>query len=128
MARQVLVATAEVEALGEARALLERIIDQDIDQDPDDEAGPAICRGVAPDWAISVVDADMRHGRKSPSKRVDGYKAHVLTDHDNELILGVATTAANVADRPQAAPLVEEARRAGVSVREVLGRHRVWRR
>nr|MDP9334855.1 transposase [Actinomycetota bacterium] len=121
VARQVLGATAEVEALGEARALLERIIDQDIDQDPDDEAGPAIRRGVAPDRVISVVDPDMRHGRKSPSKRVDGYKAHVLTDHDNELILGVATTAANVADGPQAAPLVEGARRAGVSVREVLG-------
>src|SRR5712692_2891200 len=63
----------------------------------------------------------MRHGRKSPSKRVDGYKAHVLTDHDHELILAVATTAANVADGPQAAPLVEGAQRAGVPVREVLG-------
>ena len=121
IARQVLAATAEVEALGEARALLERIIDQDVDETPDDEAGPVIRRGVATDRVISVVDPDMRHGRKSPSKRVDGYKAHVLTDHDNELILGVATTAANVADGPQAAPLVEGAHRAGVPVREVLG-------
>ena len=63
----------------------------------------------------------MRHGRKSPSKRVDGYKAHVLTDHDNELVLGVATTAANVPDGPEAASLVAAARAAGVPVTEVLG-------
>jgi IS5 family transposase len=63
----------------------------------------------------------MRHGRKSPSKRVDGYKAHVLTDHDNELILSVGITAANCPDGPEAARLVDTARHAGVAVTEVLG-------
>jgi hypothetical protein len=63
----------------------------------------------------------MRHGHKSPSKRVDGYKAHVLTDHDNELILGVATTPANVPDGPQAVGLVTTARDVGVPVSEVIG-------
>jgi hypothetical protein len=45
----------------------------------------------------------------------------VLTDHDNELILGVATTAANCPDGPEAAGLVDGARDAGIAVREVLG-------
>lgn len=121
LGRQVLAATAGVEALSEARSLLERIIDQDIDEAPADGGGPAIRHGVATDRVISVVDPEMRHGRKSPSKRVDGYKAHVLTDHDNELILGVATTAANVPDGPEAAGLVAAARDAGVAVTEVLG-------
>jgi hypothetical protein len=100
---------------------LERIIDQDIDVEPDDGQGPEIRRGVAKDRVVSVVDPEMRHGRKSSSKRVDGYKAHIVTDHDNELILGVATTAANVPDGPQAAGLVAAAKACGVPVVEMLG-------
>jgi transposase len=121
IAGRVLAATAGNDELSEARSLLERIIDQDVEQTPADGAGPGIRRGVATDRVVSVVDPEMRHGRKSHSKRVDGYKAHVLTDHDNELILGVAATAANVADGPEAARLVTAASNAGVPVREVLG-------
>lgn len=121
MARELLTITAENEECVGARELLERIIDQDIDADPGDGTGPAIRHGVAPDRVVSVVDPEMRHGRKSPSSRVDGYKAHVLTDHDHEFVVTVATTAANVADGPQAASLVTAAKRAGVNVREMLG-------
>ena len=120
-ARELLAATADNDELAEARKLLERIIDQDIEQEPDDGGGPGIRHGVATDRVVSVVDPEMRHGRKSPSSRVDGYKAHVLTDHDNEFILGVATTPANVPDGPEAAGLVAAARDAGVPVAEVLG-------
>jgi len=121
VATKVLAATADNDELADARRLLERIIDQDIEPEPADGGGPGIRHGVATDRVVSVVDPDMRHGRKSPSKRIDGYKAHVLTDHDNELILGVATTAANVPDGPEAAELVAAARDAGVPVAEVLG-------
>jgi transposase len=120
VAGKVLAATAGNDGLAEARSLLERIIDQDVEQTPADGGGPGIRHGVAPDRVISVVDPDMRHGRKTPSKRVDGYKAHLLTDHDNELILGVATTPANHPDGPEAAGLVAAARRVGVAVSEVL--------
>lgn len=119
--RSVLDATVGNDDLAEARELLERIIDQDIDTEPDDGQGPKIRRGVAKDRVVSVVDPEMRHGRKSSSKRVDGYKAHIVTDHDNELILSVATTAANVPDGPQAAGLVAAAKACGVPVVEVLG-------
>jgi len=121
VARSVLDATVDDDELVEARELLERIIDQDIDIGPDDGQGPAIRRGVAKDRVVSVVDPEMRHGRKSRSKRLDGYKAHIVTDHDNELILGVATTAANVPDGPQAAGLIRAAKAAGVPVTEMLG-------
>lgn len=120
-ARELLAVTAANNDCGEARELLERIIDQDIDEEPDDGAGPAIRHGVAPDRVVSVVDPEMRHGRKSQSSRVDGYKAHVLTDHDSEFVLAVAATPANVADGPEAAGLVQQANDAGVSVREMLG-------
>ena len=121
VARSVLDATADDDELADARELLERIIDQDIDVEPDDGQGPAIRRGVAKDRVVSVVDPEMRHGRTSRMKRVDGYKAHIVTDHDNELILSVATTAANVPDGPEAADLIRAAKAFGVPVVEVLG-------
>ena len=115
LANAVLDATAGDEGVADARQLLERIVEQDIDETPEDGGGPGIRQGVAPDRVISVVDSDMRHGRKSSSKRVDGYKSHVITDHDTELILGVAVTAANDPDGPQAAGLVASGRRCGCS-------------
>jgi len=121
LAEDVLAATAGDEDLVEARDLLARVVDQDIDPAPDDGGGPAIRDGVAPDRVVSVVDPQMRHGRKTHSRRIDGYKTHVLTDHDSELILGVAVTPANDPDGPEAAPLVAAARDAGVPVTEVLG-------
>jgi hypothetical protein len=121
LGRALLAVTAGDDDLIEPRELLERIIDQDIDEAPGDGGGPVIRQGVAPDRVCSVVDPEMRHGRKSASRRIDGYKSHVLTDHDTELVLGVAVTAANDPDGPEAAPLVEAAKDAGVPVREVLG-------
>jgi hypothetical protein len=121
LARAVLAATAGEEELAEARDLLVRIIDQDIDEAPEDGDGPAIRHGVASDRVCSVVDPEMRHGRKTSSQRIDGYKSHVLTDHDTELVLGVAVTPANHPDGPEAAGLVAGATAAGVPVREVLG-------
>jgi hypothetical protein len=117
----VLAATANDPELADARDLLGRIVDQDIDPAPADGGGPGIRHGVARDRVCSVVDPEMRHGRKSSSRRVDGYKSHLLTDHDTELVLGVGVTAANEPDGPMAAPLVASARAAGVPVGEVLG-------
>ncbi len=121
MAKDLLATTAADPTLAEARRLLERIVDQDVDEHPPDGGGPAIRHGVAPDRIVSVVDPDIRHGRKSPSSRVDGYKAHVLSDHDTELVLAVEATPANDPDGPQAAPMVAAARGLGVGVAEVLG-------
>jgi len=61
------------------------------------EEGTATLRqGVAKDRCISIEDAQMRHGRKSRSVRVDGYKRHVLHDLDSGLVRAVGITAANV--------------------------------
>ena len=58
-------------------------------------AAPTLRRGVAKDRRISVEDAAMRHGRKSRSTLIDGYKRHVLRDLDSGLICAVGVTAAN---------------------------------
>lgn len=60
------------------------------------EAGaPVLIKGVAKDRRISIEDAEMRHGRKSRSVRVDGYKRHVCRDLDSELVVAVGITPAN---------------------------------
>lgn len=121
LAKTLLVATADDEELSKARELLVRIVDQDVENEPADGGGPAIRQGVARDRVVSVVDPDMRHGRKSASRRIDGFKSHLITDHDTELVVGVAVTAANEPDGPEAAGLVGQAKAAGVPVTEVLG-------
>jgi len=77
----------------------------------DTELGPTgkiqIKQGVAEDRRVSIEDAEMRHGRKSKSKRFNGYKQHIATDLDTDLILACAITPAN---RPEeeATPQLQE--------------------
>ena len=63
-----------------------------------EEGKVSLIKGVAKDRRISVEDGQMRHGRKSRSVRVDGYKRHVLHDLDSGLIRAVGITPANVAE------------------------------
>ncbi|MDJ0719860.1 MAG: transposase [Prochloraceae cyanobacterium] len=54
---------------------------QDVEEAAD--GSPKLRKGVAKDRRISIEDGHMRHGRKSRSKRFDGYKRHVLKDLDS---------------------------------------------
>jgi transposase-like protein DUF772 len=54
--------------------------------------------GVARDRRISVEDPQMRHGRKTKSQRIDGYKRQVRTDLDTDLVPAVGVTPANLAE------------------------------
>jgi hypothetical protein len=74
--------------------IAQQVKEQDVQVD---EAGKgSLIKGVAKDRRISVEDRQMRHGRKSRSVRVDGYKRHVLHDLDTGLIRAVGLTPANV--------------------------------
>ena len=76
-----------------AVAAARQIRDQDVVAAPD--GTPRLRQGVAKDRRISVEDEHMRHGRKSRSTLVDGYKRHVLTDLDSGLVSAVGITPAN---------------------------------
>ena len=80
--------------LNDVLAVLREVMDQDLEPDPDGD-GLRIVKGVAKDRRISIEDGEMRHGRKSKSKRIDGYKRHVATDLDSRAILACAVTPAN---------------------------------
>jgi Transposase DDE domain/Transposase domain (DUF772) len=62
------------------------------------EGTASLREGVAKDRRISIEDAQMRHGRKSRSVRVDGYKRHVVHDLDSGLVPAVGITPANAAE------------------------------
>lgn len=73
---------------------LRQLMEQDLEVDMQRDA-IRIARQVAADRRISIEDSEMRHGRKSRSKRIDGYKRHVATDLDSQAILACAVTPAN---------------------------------
>lgn len=76
---------------------LDELMEQDLEEDADNKR-LRIAQGVAKNRRISIEDAEMRHGRKSKSKRIDGYKRHVATDLKSTAILACAVTAANRPD------------------------------
>jgi hypothetical protein len=59
------------------------------------QGGARIRQGVAVDRRISIEDSQMRHGRKSKSKRFNGYKQHIAADLDTGLIAACSVTPAN---------------------------------
>jgi transposase len=103
----------------EAAGLLGRVLVQDVERRED---GPAIRDGVAKDRLLSVHDPDMRHGRKSASKRFDGHKAAIVVDTDEPLITAVAVLAGNAPDAEGALDLVEQTEaNTGCAVEETMG-------
>jgi len=95
--------------LREAHALLADLLAQDIEEEPEDGQGPQIRRGTARDRILSTTDPEMRHGRKSHSKAFDGYKASVVAETTNGVILATDIRAGNVHDSEGAAQLVTKA-------------------
>jgi hypothetical protein len=85
---------ADTETATACLAVAYQVRDQDLA--PASEDTPARLRqGVAKDRRISVEDPDMRHGRKSRSTLVEGYKRHICRDLDSGLVPAVGLTRAN---------------------------------
>ncbi len=79
----------------------------------------SLVKGVAKDRRISVEDSEMRHGRKSRSMRVDGYKRHVLHDLDTGLIRAVGITPANVPEASVTEAIGADLERQGADLKEL---------
>lgn len=90
------------------------------DQDLEDSNGQVgIRQGVAADRRISIEDSEMRHGRKSKSKRFDGYKEHIARDLDSPAIVACAVTAANVPEEEGAQPIADAIKQLGLDLTEL---------
>jgi hypothetical protein len=93
-------------ALQESLEQIDRLLIQNLEPDP--EGGLVrMLEGVATNRQISISDPEMRHGRKSKSKRFDGLKNHIARDLEEKLILAACTTAANVPDAQVAEELIK---------------------
>lgn len=76
-----------------SQTAVRQVVAQDVVEDA--QGQPTLRRGVAKERRISIEDAQMRHGRKSRSQRIDGYKRHVVHDLDTGLVRAVGVTPAN---------------------------------
>jgi hypothetical protein len=100
--------------------LLDQVIGQDTEVDGD--GNPQIRQGVARDRVISHSDPEMRHGRKSASRRFDGHKLDLITDEESELILGVEVRAGSASDGEGPCPPLQRVQATdGVEVETLLG-------
>lgn len=89
-----------------AGALLATVLGQDLDQQSDGVL--RIARRVARDRVISTVDPEARHGHKTSAKGFDGYKGHIATDPDSEIITATEVSAGNQGDAQSAADLITD--------------------
>lgn len=94
-----------------------QVRDQDLETTQDGTV--RIRQGVAPDRRISIEDAEMRHGRKSRSKRFDGYKEHIARDLDVPVIVACSVTPANRPEEEGAAPIAEDVQRQQLRIVEL---------
>lgn len=95
---------------------LRQIIGQDLEPDPDGSGRMRIRHGVAEDRRVSIEDKEMRHGRKTKSKRFNGYKRHLAIDLDTQLILAIAVLPANRPEAEAAPDLVADLTAQGLTI------------
>jgi hypothetical protein len=114
---QTLTEPEEKAAAQQVLAIAEQVQEQDVQIDEKGKAG--LIKGVDKDRRISVEDGQMRHGRKSRSVRVDGYKRHVLHDLDTSLIRAVGVTPANAPEASVTEAISEDLERQKVSLKEL---------
>jgi hypothetical protein len=107
------------EPIVRAAELMKQLISQDVERV---EGKVTLKEGVARDRIVSVHDPEMRHGRKSSSKRFDGHKAAIAVDAESQLITAVDVLAGNAADSEQALELTTASEgNTGLEVEETIG-------
>jgi hypothetical protein len=107
----------EAQLAGPCLQVAQQVKAQDVQVDENGQA--SLIKGVAKDRRISVEDGQMRHGRKSRSVLVDGYKRHVLHDLDTGLIRAVGITAANEPEAKVSPAISEDLDRQEVALKEL---------
>lgn len=105
--------------VGEALNLLQRVARQDVEELPDGTF--RIARGTARDRVISMTDPEARHGRKSSSKVINGFKTHVMGTVESAFVTGITVTDAATHDSRPTPDLLRQADASGLKPNEALG-------
>lgn len=82
------------------------LVCQDV-QISDDHTSSKLRNDVSPERQPSTVDLEMRHGRKSQSKKFNGYKGTITADAKSGVITGVHVMDANKHDSAAIVPIIE---------------------
>ena len=98
-------------------SIAQQVKEQDVEVN--EKGKESLIDGVAKDRRISVEDGQMRHGRKSRSVLIDGYKRHVLHDLDTGLIRAVGITPANVPEASVTEAISEDLEQQEVNLKEL---------
>jgi Transposase DDE domain/Transposase domain (DUF772) len=106
-----LLASGSDPKVGEAAQLLEQLLLQDVEvhKTDDGKEQASIKDGTAKGRIPSATDPEVRHGRKSASKRFNGHKADVAVDQDSQIIVAFAVLSGDAGDASGALSLVEQA-------------------
>ena len=99
--------------------LLTKILGDDLE--PDEQGRSRLAEGTAEDRIISITEPEMRHGRKSASRRFDGFKTSVATEPESELILDITDMSASDGDGRELLPTIDRVEQQGLTVEQVLG-------
>jgi len=98
---------------------ISKILGDDVEHTP--EGGCKIGKGTAPDRFISLQDPEMRHGRKSASKKFNGHKVSTSIDQASELILDIEDLSAPLGDGQDLLPAIGRVEEhVGVTVERVI--------
>jgi IS5 family transposase len=102
-----------------ARTLLEQVLAQDVEPGEDDQ--PQLRQGVSRERMPSITDPEMRHGRKSAARKWSGYKQHITTDPETELVTAVAVSPASAGDGALLPVLLAHQQESGLAPTRVVG-------
>ena len=96
--------------VGKAAQLLQQLLLQDVTltSTPQGSEKAQITEGTAKGRIPSATDPDIRHGRKSASKRFNGHKGSIAVDEDTQIIVGLEVLAGDAGDATDVLPLVEQ--------------------
>lgn len=90
----------------EAAHLLQQVAHQDVEQLEDNTY--RIAKGTARGRIISITDPEARHGRKSSSKTIQGFKTHVIGTIESQFVTGIAISDAATHDAKPTPKLIDQ--------------------
>lgn len=107
------------ELITEAADLLHTVAHQDVEALEDGTY--RIARGTASGRIISASDPEARHGRKSASKPINGFKTHLSGTVESQFVTGIAITDAATHDARATSTLIEQTEAHGVKPEVLVG-------
>lgn len=105
--------------VADALALLKEVTRQDVEELGDGSF--KIKKGTKKGRVVSVTDPEARHGRKSSSKVITGFKTHLQGTITSQFVTGIVMSDAGKHDSEPSPDLIEQSAEVGLKPRKVLG-------